>query len=76
MKIIQNIDVTVTYSVELSNVEVQDDIYDALVNNEGYEFDCNDPSLSEVEQKALDWICDHIHESDAYDWQNTINNID
>ena len=76
MKTIQNIDVRVTYSVRLSNVEVSDDVYDALINNDGNEFDCNDYNLTEEELKVEEWLIDHIHEQDAYEWSHIIEEIE
>lgn len=75
MKKINSISVSVTYSVSLGNIEVPDDIYDALIDCEMKELDFNDCNLTELEEKAQEWLANNIHESDAYNWSFEIDDI-
>ena len=52
MKKINNITVTVTYTVGLGNVEVSDNVYEGLTSQ--YKFDSDDTSLTEAELEALE----------------------
>ena len=76
MKIIKNINVQVTYNVNFLNIKVSDDIYEALIDCEMKELDCNDVNLTKLEEKAQEWLSDNIHESDAYNWSFEIDDID
>lgn len=76
MKTIKNIDVRVTYNVALSDIEVPDDVYDALMNKEGDEIDGDNYNLTDEELKVEEWLCHHISESDAYKWRHRIDEIE
>lgn len=75
MKKIRSISVSVTYSVSLEDIEVPDDIYDALIDCEMKELDCNDFNLTELEEKGQEWLANNIHESDADNWSFEIEDI-
>lgn len=75
MKRIRSISVSVTYSVTLGDIEVSDDIYEALIDCEMKELDCNDCNLTELEEKTQEWLANNIHESDAYNWSFEIEDI-
>ena len=71
MKKIDNMTVTVTYTVSISGVEVPDNVYEGLMSRD--EFDPDDLSLSDDEQYALDWLANHIEERDATDWNYEVD---
>tara|TARA_R110000868_G_scaffold176916_5_gene414997 strand:+ start:9685 stop:9906 length:222 start_codon:yes stop_codon:yes gene_type:complete len=64
MKIIENLDVRVTYSVGLGDIEVPDEIYDELMEivNNGIEVDENCEYY-----EAAEWLRDNIREGDCYE---------
>ena len=74
MKKIDNMTVTVTYTVGFTNVEVPDDVYDGLMN--GDEFNSGDLDMSDEENAAMGWLQDNIHERDAMEFGFEIVNID
>lgn len=80
MKIIKDLRVKATYTVCLSEVEVPDEIYDALRN--AYEEGGRVPDPDEcccrgndALAKASEWLSDNIQESDAIDWESEIEDI-
>ena len=64
MKKIENIQVTVTYSVELNDIEVPDEVYEGLVN--GYTFDSEAMNMTKEESAAMDWMEANIEENGCY----------
>lgn len=67
------IDVEVVYRVSLSEVEIDDDMAQLFVNH-NYET-INMDTCDKDETKVLDWITDHIHENDCYDYEATIEQL-
>lgn len=74
MKKIDNMTVTVTYTVVLNDVEVPDNVYEGLMSRD--EFSEDDIDASDNEKKAYDWLSGHINEHDAMDWFYEIVDID
>ena len=71
MKKINNMTVTVTYTVSLSDVEVPDNVHEGLMDR--YEFCDDDFCLSENEIQAFDWLVTHIEERDAVAWKYEVD---
>lgn len=71
---IKDLTVKVTYTVGLSDVEVSEDVYKALdaLADRG---ETNRDLVDEDEQigRAFEWLSDHIHESDALDWNYEVD---
>lgn len=63
MKKIDNMTVTTTYHVELKGVEVPDNVYDAILEYDKIDTGTITPDNDYYE--ALDWIADHVDESNA-----------
>ena len=76
MKTINNLWVNVTYKVGLSEFQVEDSVYDALVNSEALLLEDNDPYLSKEENAALEWLSDNIKEDDGCEFNFEILSID
>ena len=74
MKKIDNMTVTVTYTVVLNDVEVPDNVYEGLMSRDEFSEDDIDASYNET--KAYDWLSDNINEHDAMDWFYEIVDID
>lgn len=75
MKKIKELNVSVTYEVALCNIEVSDEVYEALENND--EIDTQDCFSSENEEAiALDWLSTHVREEDGLEWNYSINNLE
>ena len=74
MKKIKGITVEVKYTVILNDIEVDDDTYNSLTEayDNGGEVNPDDPASSEVSE----WLGDNIHESDAVEWEYSINDFD
>lgn len=71
MKTIKNLTVTVTYTVGLGNVEVPDNVFEQLENNQEID-NINDDNQSD----AMEWLGQHIKEEDAMDWSYDIDDIE
>lgn len=80
MKKIKDLTVKVTYTVGLCNLNVPDEVYNALAEcyDNGGEVpmpdDCiidNCPELA----CASEWLTDNINESDAMDWEFEIEDL-
>lgn len=67
MKTISDLTVTVTYRAGLCDVEVSDEIFDALTST----YD-----TGTVSSAAQDWLADNIGEDDAFDWHYEIDNLE
>lgn len=69
MKKIKDLTVTVKYTVSLGNVEVDDETY-ASLDKMADRFEVSGDEIASERDlfPASEWLCDNIHESDAYDW--------
>ena len=69
---VEKISVTVSYKVELSDLEMPDDVFEELVlaSEKGIALDIHNLEYP----KAANWICDNIEERDAYEWEVEIDN--
>ena len=74
MKKIKDLTVTVTYTVGLHDVEVSEKVYDDLnaLADKG-RVNCDLMNLDEQVCTGFEWLSDHIHESDACDWNYEID---
>lgn len=73
MKKLKNIQLTVTYTVSLGNVEVSEEVFKQLNTafELGDEIDADNPIYS----KAEDWINSNVKESDCMDWRVEIDDL-
>lgn len=71
MKTIKDITVTVKYTVGYGNVEVPDEVYEQLMNNQ--EIDNID---DETQSAAMEWLGENMKEEDAMDWSYEIYDIE
>lgn len=76
MKTINNLWVEVTYKVGLGDVQVSDELYDALVSSEAIALEDDNPYLSKEENVALEWLSDNIKEDDSCEFNFEILSID
>ena len=67
MKKIDNMTVTVTYTVELNDVEVPDNVYDVLAEYDKIDTGTITPDSDYYE--ALDWLGENIEERDGMEWE-------
>lgn len=67
MKKIKNLRVTVTYSVEICDLDVPDEVYQELTNFSDY--DLTDESV------AVDWLKKTVSENDALDINYLVDNM-
>ena len=74
MKKIKDLTVTVTYTVGLHDVEVSEKVYDDLnaLADKG-RVNCDLMNLDERVCIGFEWLSDHIHESDACDWNYEVD---
>lgn len=73
MKTIKDLTVRVKYTVGLGDVEVSDEVYEALQNlADRGEMNCDFVDDKQVET-AFEWLSDHIHEDDAIDWNYEVD---
>ena len=68
MKVIKDLAVTVTYTVELGGVEVPDKVFEQLDNMTKYGISVGIED-SEKYEKAFEWLMNNIREDDAMDWE-------
>lgn len=68
-----DIDVRVTYRVSLSDVEVTEDVAQALVQY-AEETLTNLPQCK-MESTAFEWVADNIHVDDCYDYESEIEGL-
>lgn len=68
MKVIKDLAVTVTYTVELGGVEVPDKVFEQLNNMAKYEISVGIRD-SEKYEKAFEWLMNNIREDDAMEWE-------
>ncbi|MGF0098558.1 hypothetical protein ACQRD6_09485 [Prevotella sp. SGI.027] len=71
---IKDLTVTVTYTVGLHDVEVTENVYEALnaLADRG-RVNCDFMDLGEQVCTGFEWLSDHIHESDTYDWNYEVD---
>lgn len=75
MKKIKELNVSVAYEVTLYDIEVSDEVYVALENNDNISTqDCF--SSESQEATALDWLSTHIREEDGLEWNYSIDNLE
>lgn len=76
MKVINDLTIVVTYTVGLGNVEVSDEVYEALSScyDEGGEV--SPDSFDKHAQIASEWLSDNIHEADAMNLEYEIVDFD
>lgn len=70
---VKSVTVTVTYQVELSELEMDEEVYNQILeaNEKGISLDIHNTEYP----KASDWLCDNIEERDAYEWQIEVDDI-
>ena len=68
MKVIKDLAVTVTYTVELGGVEVPDKVFERLDNMAKYGTSVGIGD-SEKYEKAFEWLMNNIREDDAMEWE-------
>jgi len=68
MKVIKDLAVTVTYTVELGGVEVPDKVFEQLDKMAKYGITIGLGNTDEYEE-AFGWLIDNIREDDAMDWE-------
>ena len=68
MKVIKDLNVTVTYTVGLGGVEVPDKVFEQLDKMAKYEITIGLDNTDEYEE-AFGWLIDNIREDDAMDWE-------
>ena len=81
MKTIKDLTIKVTYTVGLCDVEMPDNVYDALSQfyDEGGEVPMPDECFirgGEELRCAAEWILDNIQEADAMDWEYEITEFE
>lgn len=77
MKKIKNLTVTVTYTVGLRDIEVDEQDFDALLALS--ERGCMDCSLVDSDKQvatAFEWLSDNIKERHAFDWCYEIDDFE
>ena len=68
MKVIKDLAVTVTYTVELGEVEVPDKVFEQLNKMAIYRISVGIGD-SEGYEKAFEWLMNNIREDDAMEWE-------
>lgn len=78
MKTIKSLTIKVTYTVGLGNVEVPDEVYDALGEcyDEGGYISEVSTCTTDKESIASEWLSDNIREADAMDWEYDIEDFE
>ncbi len=74
---VKDLYVKVTYYVGLSDVEVSEELYEALQHMaECGEINCNLVTLDKQIDTAIEWLGDNIQETDAHNWEYEITNME
>lgn len=76
MKKIENIQVKVTYLVGLCDVDVPDDVYEALSNSESEILSPDNLSMTFEQAYAMEWLASNVKEDDACEFRFEIECID
>ena len=71
MKVIKDLAVTVTYTVELGGVEVPDKVFEQLDKMAKYGITIGLGNTDEYEE-AFGWLIDNIREDDAMEWESEV----
>lgn len=71
MKKLERLWVKVTYEVDLSDVEVPDEVYEELEHYGWSGIGAHNTNT----QKAFSWLSDNINESSALDWEYEIEDL-
>lgn len=74
MKKIKDLMIKVTYTVNLSDVEVPDKIFDELAK--AYDEGGNMSELDDELENANEWLSDNIRQEDTTDWEYEIENFE
>lgn len=76
MKTIKDLTVKVTYTVGLGNVQVSDEVYEALAHcyDDGGEVTLD--GFDDEANVASEWLSDNIREADAMDWEYEVENFE
>lgn len=77
MKRIKDLTVTVTYTVGLGDIEVNEKVFDALkaLEDRGC-VHCNLVGRDEQIDTAFEWLGDNINENDACNWEYEIEEME
>lgn len=76
MKTIKDLCVTVKYTVQLSDIEVRDEVAESLfVCSEQYDFNGLTADVDREIAKGIEWLNDHVREHDACDIYYDIDDI-
>lgn len=75
MRKIENIQVKVTYLVGLCDVDVPDDVYEALSNSESEILSPDNLNMTFEQAYAMEWLASEIREKDACERQFVIERI-
>lgn len=74
MKTIENLSVTMKFSVELSDVEVSDEVCRGLEKiSEFFSVSTGEVIRDEDIIEAFDWLSNNIHSGDALDWEYEVD---
>ena len=68
MKVIKDLVITVTYTVEIGEVEVPDKVFEQLNKMAIYGISVGIGD-SEKYEKAFEWLMNNIREEDAMEWE-------
>lgn len=75
MKKIKELYVSVNYEVSLRNIEVSDEVYEALKNNDFFNFQDWFASGTEKET-AMDWLTKYVKEENSLDRDYFIEHLE
>lgn len=71
---VKNLTVTVKYRVTISNVEIDDEIFNQLKESHD-DNEILEPDMMEY-LDAADWLSENIKEKDCWDWECKIDEIE
>ena len=74
---VKNLDVKVTYHVGLSDIEVSEELYEALQHiADCGEISCGLVTSDKQSHTAMEWLGDNICEADACNWEYEITDME
>ena len=73
---IENLEIRVTYTVSLGDVEVPDEVYEQLQGVHEEEYAIVPGYYGGIYDKALDWIERNAKESDCTDWMAEVTEFE
>ncbi|MGV0925477.1 hypothetical protein [Empedobacter brevis] len=77
MKKIKQIDVEITYTVSLCDLEVEDNVYDELLECIENGTTISPSGISGMQfPNAADWLSTNIQESDCMEWDCELSELD